>query len=109
MTLSPQQLAEALGGEVSGNQVLAPGPNHSHKDRSLSVKLDPTAPGGMLVHSFADDDALACKDYVRKRTGMAQWESRNAKSEPIAPGEMVSRQVAAKPEGKPAAYIYHLR
>jgi hypothetical protein len=27
------------------------------------------APGGILAHSFANDDALACKDYVRERLG----------------------------------------
>ncbi|WP_247434420.1 AAA family ATPase [Bradyrhizobium sp. 139] len=107
MTLSPQQLAAALGGEVSGNEVLAPGPNHSRKDRSLSIKLDSTAPGGMLVHSFAHDDPLVCKDYVRERAGMAQWEPIKPKAEHIAPTcERVSGQVVAKPEGKPAAYTY---
>src|SRR3979409_596867 len=107
MTLSQQRLAAALGGKVTGNQVLAPGPNHSPKDRSLSIKLDPTAPGGMLVHSFADDDPLECKDYVRERAGMAQREPINPKAEHIAPmSERISEQVVAKPESKPAAYIY---
>ena len=34
-----QSWARALGGEVSGGQVLCPGPGHSAKDRSLSVKI----------------------------------------------------------------------
>jgi len=37
---SLQTVAKALGGEVNGGQVLAPGPGHSAKDRSLSVKID---------------------------------------------------------------------
>ena len=37
--LSLQQLAAALGGDMSGSQVLAPGPGHSAKDRSMAVKL----------------------------------------------------------------------
>ena len=78
MHISPQQLAAALGGEVSGNEVLAPGPNHSPKDRSLSIKFDADAPDGMLVHSFAGDDPLVCKDYIRDRAGLPQWEPSRA-------------------------------
>jgi len=65
-----QRLAAALGGEVSGDQVLAPGPSHSKADRSLAVKIDGTAPDGFLVHSFAKDDALVCKNYVREKCGL---------------------------------------
>jgi hypothetical protein len=69
ITSNLQSLARALGGEVNGGQVLAPGPGHSPQDRSLSVKLDPSAPDGFVVHSFANDDPIACKDHVRERTG----------------------------------------
>src|SRR5262245_9436272 len=69
--LDRQFLARALGGEVEGNQIRAPGPGHSAKDRSLSVKLDANAPDGFIVHSFADDDAIACKDYVREKAGLS--------------------------------------
>lgn len=65
-----QMLARALGGEVSGGQVRAPGPGHSVADRSLSVKLDSSAPDGFVVNSFANDDPLACRDYVRERIGL---------------------------------------
>ena len=65
--LTLQQLARALGGDISGSQVLAPGPGHSPKDRSLSIKLEDSAPGGFLVHSFSGDDAILCKNYVRDR------------------------------------------
>jgi hypothetical protein len=63
-------LARALGGEISGRQVLAPGPGHGRLDRSLSIRFDPAAPGGFVVHSFAGDDPFACKDYVRERLGL---------------------------------------
>jgi AAA domain len=67
--LDLRQIARALGGEISGGQVLAPGPGHSAADRSMSVKLDPAAPDGFLVNSFANDDPLVCKDYVREKCG----------------------------------------
>lgn len=66
-------LARDLGGEVAGiGQILCPGPGHSYRDRSLSVRLDARAPGGIVVHSFAGDDALAAKDYVRQRLGLSE-------------------------------------
>src|SRR6202011_2803471 len=60
-------VARALGGEVCGREVLAPGPGHSAKDRSLSVKLSPHAPDGFLAHSFAGDDWQTCRDYIASR------------------------------------------
>src|SRR5262249_9710874 len=71
--LDLRTIARALGGEVSGRRVLAPGPQHSPKDRSLCVSLAPALPGGFLVHSFAGDDPIQCKDYVRARLGLPAW------------------------------------
>ena len=63
--------AAALGGEVTGhNTILCPGPGHSPKDRSLSVKLDPTAPGGFLTYSHTGDDWRLCRDHVRACLGL---------------------------------------
>jgi RecA-family ATPase len=67
------RLAAMLGGEVSNGQILAPGPGHSPHDRSLSVKLDADAPGGFLVHSFAGDDPIVCRDHVRKLGGLQEF------------------------------------
>jgi hypothetical protein len=67
------KIAEALGGEVSGAQVLAPGPGHSAVDRSLSVTLDAKMDGGFVVHSFAGDDDIKCKDHVREKLGLPKW------------------------------------
>ena len=69
--LTLQQIARASGGEISGRQVKAPGPGHSPKDRSLSIKLDESTPDGFLVHSFAGDPR--CKDYVREKLGLPPW------------------------------------
>src|SRR5262249_3921184 len=65
-----KQIARALGGEVAGDQVRAPSPGHSAKDRSLSVKLDASAPDGFVVHSFTEADQIRCKDYVREKAGL---------------------------------------
>jgi len=68
--LDLSNIARALGGSVSGRNVVAPGPGHSRADRSLSVKLDPTAPDGFIVQSFAGDPPLACRDHVRAALGL---------------------------------------
>ena len=73
MLTNLQTLAKALGGEVNRSQVLAPGPGHSAIDRSLSVKLDSNAPDGFVVHSFAGDDPLTCRDHVREKAGLAPF------------------------------------
>jgi putative DNA primase/helicase len=64
-------LHAALGGVISGGQVLCAGPNHSKKDRSLAVK--PTA-NGIVTYSFAGDDWLDCRDYVHDRLGLPRWQ-----------------------------------
>lgn len=71
-------IARALGGEICGNQVLAPGPGHSPKDRSLSIKLDPAAHEGFIVHSFAGDPPIECKDYVREKIGVKPYQNGHA-------------------------------
>ena len=73
------KIAELLGGEVRGAQVCAPGPAHSAGDRSLSVLLDANAPDGFVIHSFAGDDALLCRDYVRNKLGLAPFEAKSGK------------------------------
>ena len=59
------KIAEVLGGDVISGQVLAPGPGHNRIDRSLSIKPDPNARDGFVVHSFAGDSWSECRDYVR--------------------------------------------
>ena len=63
-------IAHVLGGEVCGNQVRAPGPGHSPRDRSLSVRLEAGVPDGFLVYSFSGDDPMICKDYVRDKLSL---------------------------------------
>ena len=64
-----RSIAQALGGEVSNGQVLAPAPNHSPKDRGLSVRIESSAPDGFIVHLFNGGDPIEARDYVRQRCG----------------------------------------
>jgi putative DNA primase/helicase len=74
MNLSLQSIARALGGEVSGRRVLAPGPKHSPKDRSLAISISNDAPDGFVLHSFANDHWKDCRDYVRQKLNLPDWE-----------------------------------
>ena len=65
--------AHLLGGEVSAGRILCPGPGHSRRDRSLSVRFSDNAPDGFLVQSFANDDWQECKDHVRYFLGLDQF------------------------------------
>ena len=90
MNLSPQGVAKALGGEAHGGNVLAPGPGHSPRDRSLSILVDPQAPEGFIVSSFAGDDILQCKDYVRERLGIESWRPGMNRDRPTTPRRIVA-------------------
>jgi putative DNA primase/helicase len=83
-----RSIARALGGEVSGRQVLAPGPGHSPRDRSLAIYVSNDAPDGFLVHSHAGDDWHACRAHVRSRLGLPAWQ----------PGDGREQQRTIKPQ-----------
>ncbi len=71
-------IAHVMGGKVTGrNSVNVPGPGHSAKDTSLSIKIDARAPGGFVVYSHSGDDPILCRDYVRQRLGMETWDPRS--------------------------------
>jgi len=80
--LNLHEIARALGGNVSGNSIRCPGPGHSAKDRSLSLTLTPTAPGGFLVKSFAGDDWRDCKGLVTTRLGFNPFKAKTIKPKP---------------------------
>jgi hypothetical protein len=74
---SPESIARALGGDISADgQIVAPGPGHSQRDRSLSIKIDPAAPDGFVVESFASDDWKTCRDHVRQKLGLPEWQAK---------------------------------
>ena len=67
-------IARALHGEISDQQVLAPGPGHSPRDRSLAIRLSATAPDGFIAFSHAGDDWRVCRDHVRAQLGLPEWQ-----------------------------------
>ena len=96
-----QSIAASLGGEVVGNYVKAPGPGHSAEDRSLSVTPDASAPDNFLVHSFAGDDDVICKDYVRKKLGMPAFEPKKPNGGTNAPWTILHEHIyLRKPNGE---------
>ena len=94
--LSLPQLARALGGEVASGQVLAPGPNHSSRDRSLAVRPSSTAPGGYVVTSHCGDSWQTCRDHVDARLGIP------TRREPYTP---TARSSARTRVGEPAPAV----
>jgi AAA domain-containing protein len=95
---SLEEIALALGGETSGGQVTAPGPGHSQQDRSLSIRLSDSDPG-YVVHSFAGDDPIQCKDYVREKLGMPSWQPSRGNGPDHDP--IVTSYVYRKADGTP--------
>lgn len=92
--ISVEKLHRALGGDIArgtnGPQVICPGPGHSNSDRSLAVS--PAANGdGFIVFSHADDDVIACKDYVRKKLGLPPFQPGNGKDRTAPPNKVVAR------------------
>ena len=70
MTIDPRAVARSLAGEIVGCDILVPGPGHSGKDRSLSIKIDPTARDGFIFHSFAGDSPVDCRNYILAALGL---------------------------------------
>src|SRR5262245_30941415 len=69
--MSLDAAARALDGNVNNGQVVCPGPGHSPRDRSLAVRFH--AGGGYVVHSFAGDDPMDCRDHVDRLLGLPGW------------------------------------
>ena len=100
-------IARALGGEVSGrNTISVPTPGHSRRDRGTIITLDPTAPGGFLVHSFNGGDPLEIKDMVRQALGMPAWEPGDEQDRRIRPDRVKAWDRAAI--DREADETYHL-
>jgi hypothetical protein len=102
MPMNLQYVAQALGGEVKSGQVSAPGPGHSPADRSLSVKIDAGAPDGFVVHSFANDDPITCKDHVRTKLGLPSFKTNGGSHQVQRSEDAIAKALAAAVNATPA-------
>src|SRR5215831_4891095 len=108
---SIEKIAEALGGDVTNGEALVPGPGHTAEDRSLAIKSDSAAPDGFVVHSFAGDDPIACRDHVKRKLGLPEFAKNkasgssrknkkgNGPTKPWSP--VVARYVYRQADGRP--------
>ena len=103
MDISLKSIAHILGGELRGDQVLAPGPGHSREDRSLSITISDSG-DDVVVHSFAHDDPITCKDYVREKCGIQfKPNGKQRFSEDDIARVVIAAAQARAPKSKPIA------
>jgi putative DNA primase/helicase len=93
VSFSLSSIARALGAGVTAGAVLAPGPGHGLRDRSLSVKISVGSPDGFIVCSFAGDDWRVCRDYVKSRLGLSTFEPAPREPKPAAGGDGEQRRI----------------
>ena len=58
------------------------------------------APDGFLVHCFAGDDPIACKDYVREKLGLPAFKSNGGNGRHRASDDAVERALMAAVQGQ---------
>ena len=98
-------IARALRGEIVGGGVVAPGPGHSAKDRSLSLKPSANSPDGFIVFSHAGDDWRLCRDYVRQALGLPSDGWKTEKPTQLAqPSARVAQSVTPNDEKERTAH-----
>ena len=61
----------------------------------MSVRLDANVPDGFLVNSFSGDDWCECRDYVRKRLGLPDWQPGDEQRRRINPSAVRKWDTAA--------------
>lgn len=73
--LNLSSIAQALGGHVSGKEVLAPTPGHSKRDRGTAVRLASGAPDGLLVACYNGGwrEVAQVKDALRGAGLLPGW------------------------------------
>lgn len=69
-------IAHALGGKVSGREVVAPTPGHSKRDKGTAVRLAPGAPDGLLVVCYNGGwaEVAQVKDTLRDAGLLPGWD-----------------------------------
>jgi RecA-family ATPase len=103
--LSLQAYGAALGGDVIGDQVRAPGPGRSAMDRSLSVRLDSSAPDGFTVHSSNGDDETVCRNYVLRNLGLPKSNGHDKAPPPRSAKPKIDDDYVDDAADEPLAFI----
>ena len=95
-----RSIAVALGGQVSGREVLAPTPGHASRDKGTAVRIAPGAPDGILVTCFNGGraEALAVKDTLRAAGILPAFDGR--RRELTFAEKAAIRQAGAEREGE---------
>jgi hypothetical protein len=83
MSALAKRITRALGGDWYGSYGLIPGPGHSPKDRSVSIRPHRSDPNDVVIHSFAGDDDLAVKDELRHRGLLPERSGRPRSRQPL--------------------------
>jgi len=116
--LTAHDFVRVLGGKAYGDRASVPGPGHSKNDKSLSILVDDSAPGGFVVFSHAGDPDIGAKDWVREQMGIPKWEPDKSrprqnpppvkknghapqKKEPITPATRVTEYIYRTAQGDP--------
>lgn len=69
-------IAQALGGKVSGREVLAPTPGHSKRDKGTAIRLAAGAPDGLLIACYNGgwSEVAQVKDALRDAGLLPGWD-----------------------------------
>lgn len=78
MNSRAREIVAAKGGDWHGHYGKIPGPGHSRRDRSVSIKDSQVLPDGIVVNSFAGDDPLHVKDCLRQEGLLPPLEERSS-------------------------------
>jgi hypothetical protein len=94
-----ERITRALGGDWYGSYGLIPGPGHSPKDRSVSVRPHCSDPDDVVIHSFAGDDDLAIKNELRRQGLLPQRSGRLESQRPHSAAQKAAPAALQLEEG----------
>ncbi|MDF8335092.1 toprim domain-containing protein [Novosphingobium cyanobacteriorum] len=105
--LTLQSIAQALGGQICGREVLAPTPGHSKHDRGTAVRLAPGAPDGLLVACYNGGwhEVAQVKDALRNAGILPGWDG-HKRELTQAEREAIRRAVAEREREKALAQAH---
>ena len=102
--LTLESIARAVGGQVSGRQVLCPTPGHSKRDRGTAIRIAEGAPDGLLIACYNGGwhDVAQVKDTLRD-AGLLPAYDGTRRELTDAEREAIKRAEAERERGKAQA------